>query len=34
MTPYDIGLFVFGIIALAGIVVLFLDKGLKGKGRS
>lgn len=34
MTPYDIGLLIFGVIALAGILVLLLDKGLKSKGRS
>ena len=32
MNPYDIGLLVFGAIALAGILILLLDKGLKGKG--
>jgi hypothetical protein len=33
MTPYDIGLLVFGVIALAGLLVLLLDTGLKSKGR-
>jgi hypothetical protein len=33
MTPYDIGLLVFGVIAAAGILILLLDKGLKSKGR-
>jgi hypothetical protein len=34
MNPYDIGLLVFGVIALAGILILLLDKGLKSKGLS
>lgn len=34
MAPYDIGLLVFGVIALAGILVLLLDKGLKSKSHS
>ena len=34
MTPYDIGLVVFGAIAVAGILILVLDRGLKSKGRS
>jgi len=34
MTPYDIGLLVFGVIAVAGILILLLDKGLKSRGRS
>lgn len=29
MPPYDIGLLVFGVIALAGILVFLLDQGLK-----
>lgn len=33
MTPYDIGLLVFGVIAVAGILIL-LDKGLGSKDRS
>lgn len=33
MTPYDIGLFVFGVIALVGILILLLDRGLKSRGR-
>jgi len=32
MNPYDIGLLVFGAIALVGILILLLDKGLKSKG--
>ena len=31
MTPYDIGLLVFGVIAVAGILILLLDKGLGSK---
>ena len=34
MTPYDIGLLVFGVIALAGIWVLLLDQGLKSKSHT
>lgn len=33
VTPYDLGILVFGVIALAGVLVLLLDKGLKSKGR-
>ena len=34
MNPYDIGLIVFGVIALAGILILLLDTGAKDKGKS
>lgn len=33
MTPYDIGLFIFGVIAAAGILILLLDSGAKNKER-
>ncbi len=31
MTPYDVGLLIFGAIAVAGILILLLDKGLKNR---
>lgn len=34
MNPYDIGLIIFGSIAVAGIVILLLEKRTQGKGRS
>jgi hypothetical protein len=34
MNPYDIGLIVFGVIALAGILILLFDTGAKSKDRS
>jgi hypothetical protein len=33
MTPYDVGLLIFGVIALAGILILILDTGSKRKER-
>jgi hypothetical protein len=32
MDPYDVGLIVFGCIALVGVFIVLLDRRLKGKG--
>lgn len=34
MAPYDVGLLVFGSIALVGILIILLDTGLKGRKQS
>jgi hypothetical protein len=34
MNPYDIGLLIFGAIALVGLLILLFDRGLKSKGQS